>query len=88
MDQAKKAQEKYARGKRTRALEGLPVGIKDETEVKGMPCSNGSLTRKDYIADRTSANNQRIMRAGGILHARTATPSSPAPAIPIQSSGA
>ena len=74
MNQAKKAQEKYARGKRTRALEGLPVGIKDETEVKDMPCTSGSLTRKDYIADRTSANNQRIMRAGGILHARTTTP--------------
>ncbi len=74
MDQAKKAEEKYAKGARTRALEGLPVGIKDETEVKGMPCSSGSLTKKDYIAERTSVNNQRIMRTGGILHARTTTP--------------
>jgi len=71
---AKKAEKKYLSGKRTGPLEGLPVAIKDETEVKGQPCSNGSLTMKDYVANRTSVNNQRILRAGGIIHARTTTP--------------
>ena len=37
MDQAKKAEHKYATGKRTGPLEGLPVAIKDESEIKGNP---------------------------------------------------
>lgn len=74
MDQARKAEAKYARGARTRALEGLPIGIKDESEIKGKPTSSGSLILKDHIADQTSTNNARIMAAGGIIHARTATP--------------
>ncbi len=74
MDKARKAEAKYAKGARTGALEGLPVGIKDESYIKGKPTSNGSLTMKDFIPKTTSVINQRIMRAGGIVHARTATP--------------
>ncbi|QYZ69980.1 amidase [Neotabrizicola shimadae] len=74
MDQARKAEAKFARSARTRALEGLPIGIKDESEIKGKPTSSGSLILKDHIADQTSTNNARIMAAGGIIHARTATP--------------
>lgn len=74
MDQARKAEAKYAKGARTRALEGLPVAVKDESAIKGMPTSGGSLIMKDDIADHTSVVNQRILAAGGIVHARTATP--------------
>ena len=74
MDRARKAEAKYARGARTGALEGLPIGIKDESEIKGKPTSAGSLILKDFVATETSTNNARIMRAGGIIHARTATP--------------
>jgi amidase len=73
-DRAKKAESKYAVGKRTGALEGLPVGIKDENYIKGKPTSNGSLINKDFVADTTSVNNQRILRAGALVHARTARP--------------
>ncbi len=74
MDLAKKAEAKYARGARVRALEGLPIGIKDESEIAGKPTSSGSLILKDHVAETTSVNNQRILAAGGIVHARTATP--------------
>lgn len=74
MDLARKAEAKYARGQRTRALEGLPIGIKDENMIKGKPTSSGSLIMKDFVAETTSVNNQRILAAGGIVHARTATP--------------
>ncbi len=46
-------------------LEGLPIGIKDESEIKGKPTSAGSLILKDFVATETSTNNARIMRAGG-----------------------
>ncbi|HJP45046.1 MAG TPA: amidase family protein, partial [Arenicellales bacterium] len=74
MDGAQKAEAKYASGKRTGALEGLPIGIKDESYIKGKPTSNGSLIMKDFVAQTTSVGNERILRAGGIVHARTATP--------------
>lgn len=74
MVQAKKAEAKYAKGARTAALEGLPIGIKDESYIKGKPTSSGSLIMKDYIASYTSTMNERIIKAGGIVHARTATP--------------
>jgi amidase len=71
---ARKAEARYARGARTGALEGLPVGIKDESYIAGKPTSNGSLIMKTYVPDQTSPVNARIIRAGGIVHARTATP--------------
>ena len=74
MDLARTAEAKYARGARTGALEGLPIGIKDESEIKGKPTSSGSLIMKDYVATQTSTVNGRVIAAGGIVHARTATP--------------
>ncbi|TGQ03128.1 amidase family protein, partial [Mesorhizobium sp. M00.F.Ca.ET.217.01.1.1] len=61
-------------GVRTGALEGLPIGIKDESYIKGKPTSHGSLLTKDAIGGHTSTMNERIIKAGGIVHARTATP--------------
>ncbi|MBL0375343.1 amidase [Rhizobium sp. KVB221] len=74
MDLARKAEAKYAKGAKTGALEGLPIGIKDESYIKGKPTSHGSLLSKDKISGHTSTGNERIMKAGGIIHARTATP--------------
>jgi amidase len=74
MELARKAEAKYAKGARTGALEGLPIGIKDESYIKGKPTSQGSLILKDYVGEHTSPINERIIKAGGIVHARTATP--------------
>lgn len=75
LDRARKAEAKYMKTDgRLRALEGLPIAVKDESGIKGKPTSNGSLTMKDYVADATSPLNERLLRAGGIVHARTATP--------------
>ncbi|MXZ81857.1 MAG: amidase [Gammaproteobacteria bacterium] len=74
MERARESESRYGQGRPIGPLDGLPVAIKDETLVEGMPCTNGSLTMKDYVADSTSTNNRRILNAGGILHARTTTP--------------
>src|SRR5262245_3188381 len=75
MAAARKAEAKYAKaGARLGALEGLPISVKDESFIKGKPTSFGSLIYKDFVPDSTSANNARILKAGGIVHARTATP--------------
>lgn len=75
MDLAKAAEAKFAKkGAKVGALEGLPIAIKDESWIAGKPTSYGSLTTKDFVPDKTSPNNERILAAGGIVHARTATP--------------
>lgn len=75
LDGARKAEAKYMKsGARLGALEGLPIAIKDESYIKGKPTSFGSLIHKDFVPDTTSPNNERILKAGGIVHARTATP--------------
>ena len=75
LEQAREAERRYAGvGPPPRPLEGLPVGLKDEVPVEGEPCSEGSLTLKDEIADHTAPIAERILEAGGIVHARTTTP--------------
>lgn len=74
MDAAKAAEARYAKGTPLGVLDGLPIGIKDESYVAGKPTSNGSLILKDFVAEETSVMNERVLAAGGIMHARTATP--------------
>ncbi len=75
MDNARKAEAKFMKsGARLGVLEGLPIAVKDESYIKGKPTSFGSLTTKDFVATTTSPNNERILKAGAIVHARTATP--------------
>lgn len=75
MEQAKKAEAKYASGAhQIRPLEGLPIAIKDEMDIEGQPMTNGSLYLKDNISTETHFAVQRLIDAGAIVHARTATP--------------
>ena len=75
LEQAKKAEAKYRRrGARLRALEGLPLAIKDEVPVKGDPITSGSLVHEHDIASETAVFAKRLLDAGAICHARTTTP--------------
>ena len=74
-DQARQAEARYAgKGEPPRPLEGLPVALKDEESIVGEPLSLASLMHKDDVGQTTTAVAERIMEAGGIIHARTATP--------------
>src|SRR4029079_4045229 len=57
-----------------RALEGIPLAIKEEEEVAGQPWTQGSLIYKDLVAERSSPFAQRMLDAGAIVHARTTAP--------------
>ena len=75
MVQARNAEAKYAKANRNiRSLEGLPVAIKDEMDIKGQPMTNGSLYLKDNVSTETHYAIQRLLDAGVIVHARTTTP--------------
>jgi len=75
LEQAKAAEAKYMKTDgRLRPLEGLPVAIKDEAYIKGERVTFGSLIYKDFVAGETNPSIGRILRAGGIMHARSAAP--------------
>jgi Asp-tRNA(Asn)/Glu-tRNA(Gln) amidotransferase A subunit family amidase len=71
--QAVAAADAYVTGN-ARPLEGIPVAIKDEPRIAGRRWTQGSLLFKDEIADGTDPIAQRVLDAGGIAHAHTATP--------------
>ncbi len=72
---ARAAESRYAgNGVAPRPLEGLPVAVKEEAPIAGQRNTLGSLPLRDEIADHTAVFVQRIIDAGGIVHARTTTP--------------
>ncbi len=72
---ARKAADAYAgRDGRPRPLEGLPVAVKEEAPIEGQLNTLGSVPLRDVVADHTAVFVQRILDAGGIVHARTTTP--------------
>lgn len=75
LDQARQAETRYAKSDgRPRPLDGLPIAIKDEALIKGERVTFGSLIYKDYIAEETNPSIDRILKAGGIMHARSTAP--------------
>lgn len=48
-------------------LHGIPVIIKDQADVKGLPTTLGSALFKDYYPDRDSFVAERLKKAGAII---------------------
>jgi Asp-tRNA(Asn)/Glu-tRNA(Gln) amidotransferase A subunit family amidase len=48
-------------------LHGVPVIIKDQADVKGMPTTLGSVLFKDYFPDRDSFVAEKLHKAGAII---------------------
>ncbi|MEU8247235.1 amidase [Nonomuraea sp. NPDC048916] len=72
--QAKQAERAYRDGGSPRPLEGLPVATKDEQPIAGRPATDGSLAYTGSVAEVTHPVIERVLAAGGIVHARTTTP--------------
>ncbi|HZT06564.1 MAG TPA: amidase family protein, partial [Chloroflexota bacterium] len=52
-------------------LHGIPVAIKDQVEVLGMPTTYGSALFRGFVPKRDATVVQRIKAAGGIVLAKT-----------------
>jgi aspartyl-tRNA(Asn)/glutamyl-tRNA(Gln) amidotransferase subunit A len=75
LEAARAAEVRYAPGgERPRPLEGLPVAVKEEAPIAGQKNTFGCLPLRDAVADHTAVFVQRILDAGGIVHARSTTP--------------
>jgi Asp-tRNA(Asn)/Glu-tRNA(Gln) amidotransferase A subunit family amidase len=55
-------------------LHGVPVAIKDLTDVKGVKTTNGSRLFADNVADEDAIVVDRLKRAGAIVLGKTNTP--------------
>ena len=74
LEQAKEAEAGYAKGRKPRALEGVPLAVKDAQRVKGKRTTHGSLIFKDNVDDHSDPMIERLTKAGAIIFARTTTP--------------
>ncbi|MFP6638742.1 MAG: amidase family protein, partial [Myxococcota bacterium] len=57
-----------------RALEGIPLGVKDLEDAKGLVTSYGSVPFKDNLASRDSIQVERLRAAGAIVVGKTNAP--------------
>lgn len=74
-DVARAAEARYAgKGPAPRALEGVPVAVKEEMPIAGRSHRFGSLLTEGNVATQTQPMVQRLIEAGAVLHLRTTTP--------------
>ncbi len=71
--QARHAEQAYRNGT-NRPLEGITVAVKDEHNIAGKRTTQGSLLLVDNVPTYTDPICERLIAAGAIIHARTATP--------------
>lgn len=74
MDEAKAIAEDLSLGKNAGPLGGIPVGVKDLEDVKGMVTSYGSVPFRNNIAPSDSTQVARLKEAGAIVVGKTNTP--------------
>lgn len=76
LDQARGAEDRYLGkgGREPRALEGIPVATKEKHAIAGRSLTEGSLINAGNVASENAPVIDRILAAGGIIHARTTTP--------------
>lgn len=76
LEQAGHAEDRFLGkgGLSPRPLEGIPVATKEKHAMAGRSLTEGSLVNVGNVATENAPVIDRILDAGGIIHARTATP--------------
>lgn len=74
LDEAKAAAEAVASGAELGPLHGLPVGIKDVTDVGGLRSTYGCALYADRVAPEDALVVRRLREAGAIILGKTNTP--------------
>ena len=73
-DEAVALERRIARGEDPGVLAGVPVGIKDVTEVAGLRCTYGSPLFADHVATGDAEVVRRLRAAGAVILGKTNTP--------------
>ncbi len=74
LDDARGIDARLARGEDVGPLAGLPVGIKDVTQVAGLRTTFGSPLYSDYVPDEDALVVQRLRAAGAVIMGKTNCP--------------
>ncbi|MBI2401741.1 MAG: amidase [Gemmatimonadetes bacterium] len=74
LDDARELERRISRGESVGPLCGLPVGIKDVTEVAGLRTTYGSPLYKDYVPPEDAVVVRRLRDAGAVILGKTNTP--------------
>lgn len=72
--QAEEIDRKVAAGQDPGQLAGIPIGVKDLEDAKGLPTGRGSLLFGDRIAIEDSTQVARLRAAGAVVIGKTAAP--------------
>jgi aspartyl-tRNA(Asn)/glutamyl-tRNA(Gln) amidotransferase subunit A len=72
--QAKAVESDIMAGKPVGPLAGVPVGIKDLVETKGIKTTSGSFIYKDYVPTEDDVVVERLKAAGAIIIGKTNVP--------------
>lgn len=72
LDAARESEARWHRGE-ARALEGVPILVKDAQRIAGRRTTFGSLLYKDNIESESDPMIERLLAAGAVIHGRTTT---------------
>lgn len=73
-DRARAAIGALSRGEDSVWLGGLPLAIKDLTEVSGVRCTYGTPSKADYVPEASDPMVEKLERRGGVVVAKSNTP--------------
>jgi aspartyl-tRNA(Asn)/glutamyl-tRNA(Gln) amidotransferase subunit A len=68
------ATERQTSGRRLGPLDGIPVSVKDNIFVAGLPACWGSLLFRDFVPDHDDICVERLRAAGAVIVGKTTTP--------------
>ncbi|MCK0715171.1 amidase [Chromohalobacter sarecensis] len=71
---AKASARRWGQGKPLSSIDGVPVSMKDLTEVAGMPARDGSLTTSEAPCESDAPPVSRLREAGAVILGKTNTP--------------
>src|SRR5438093_223945 len=71
LDEADRLDAAFKRSGFTGPLHGIPVIVKDQFDVKGMPTTLGSILFEGYLPDRDSFVAEKLRKAGAIILGKT-----------------
>ncbi len=74
LDDARELERRAAGGEEMGLLWGLPVGIKDVTEVAGLRTTYGSALYADHVPKKDALVVRRLREAGAVILGKTNTP--------------
>ncbi|MFD1350913.1 amidase [Oceanobacillus caeni] len=67
LKQAREAENEIMYGRYKGPLHGIPIGIKDNFDTKGIRTTAGSKLFVDFIPDKTATTVEKLLAAGGIM---------------------